>query len=475
MPKILVKKSNPLKGSVKIDGAKNAVLPIIAATLLAKGKSTLNGVPNLKDVHVISDLLRHLGAEVEYNNNTLTVDATNITTCEAPYELVRKMRASFLVMGPLLARFNHTKISMPGGCAIGTRPIDLHLKGFKHLGAKVDMDHGFVEATTEKLVGNKLYLDFPSVGATENIMMAAALAEGTTIIENAAEEPEIVDLANFLNEMGANVKGAGTNTIKIKGVKELIGTEHNVIPDRIEAATYMVAAAMTKGDITIENVIMDHLKPVTAKLIEAGCEIIEMENAVRVIGPEVLKPIDIKTLPHPGFPTDVQAQFMAMLTVANGSGTVIETVFENRFMHVAEFNRMGADIKIEGRSAIVKGVNHVETVIRDGRPHGKLCIGFTPDEEIGEGADLFDIPGFGADFAYTVDGGDAGDIEYENFNAAAATVTIHGFSVHPGSAKDTMINASNVAMEFHGALPVMARPETTEGCLKERSPCRACF
>ena len=216
MPKILVKKSNPLKGSVKIDGAKNAVLPIIAATLLAKGKSTLRGVPNLKDVHVISDLLRHLGAEVEYSDNTLIVDATNITTCEAPYELVRKMRASFLVMGPLLARFNHTKISMPGGCAIGTRPIDLHLKGFKYLGAKVDMDHGFVEATAEKLIGNKLYLDFPSVGATENIMMAAALAEGTTIIENAAEEPEIVDLANFLNEMGANVKGAGTNIDEIR-------------------------------------------------------------------------------------------------------------------------------------------------------------------------------------------------------------------------------------------------------------------
>lgn len=265
-----------------------------SSNIISKGKVYIKWSSKFKDVHVISDLLRHLGAEVEYNNNTLTVDATNITTCEAPYELVRKMRASFLVMGPLLARFNHTKISMPGGCAIGTRPIDLHLKGFKHLGAKVDMDHGFVEATTEKLVGNKLYLDFPSVGATENIMMAAALAEGTTIIENAAEEPEIVDLANFLNEMGANVKGAGTNTIKIKGVKELIGTEHNVIPDRIEAATYMVAAAMTKGDITIENVIMDHLKPVTAKLIEAGCEIIEMENAVRVIGPEVLKPIDIK-------------------------------------------------------------------------------------------------------------------------------------------------------------------------------------
>ncbi|QJA09716.1 UDP-N-acetylglucosamine 1-carboxyvinyltransferase [Romboutsia sp. CE17] len=359
MAKIIVKKSNPLKGSVKIDGAKNAVLPIIAATLLAKGKSVIKEVPNLRDVHVISDLLRHLGAEVEYENKTLTVDATNITTCEAPYELVRKMRASFLVMGPLLSRFNHTKISMPGGCAIGTRPIDLHLKGFRCLGADVEIDHGFVEAKTEKLKGCKLYLDFPSVGATENIMMAASLAEGTTIIENAAEEPEIVDLANFLNEMGADIKGAGTNTIRIKGVKELKGAEHTVIPDRIEAATYMVAAAMTKGDITIENVLMEHLKPVTAKLKEAGCKIIELENAVRVIGPETLKPIDIKTLPHPGFPTDVQAQFMAMLTIAKGTGVVIETVFENRYMHVAEFNRMGANIKIEGRTAVVKGVDQL--------------------------------------------------------------------------------------------------------------------
>ena len=356
MAKIIVRKSNPLNGSVRIDGAKNAVLPIIAATLLAKGKSVLREVPNLKDVHVISDLLRHLGAEVEYEGTTLTVDATNLTTYDAPYELVRKMRASFLVMGPLLARFNQTKISMPGGCAIGTRPIDLHLKGFKALGADVVMDHGFVEAKTDKLVGTKLYLDFPSVGATENIMMAAVLAEGTTIIENAAEEPEIVDLANFLNEMGADVKGAGTNTIRIKGVKELTATEHDVIPDRIEAATFMVAAAMTKGDITVENVILEHLKPVTAKLREAGCEVIEMDNSIRVIGPEKLKAIDIKTLPHPGFPTDVQAQFMAMLTVSKGTGVVIETVFENRFMHVAEFNRMGANIKIEGRSAIVEGV-----------------------------------------------------------------------------------------------------------------------
>ena len=359
MAKIIVKKSNPLKGSVRIDGAKNAVLPIIASTLLAKGKSVLREVPNLKDVHVISDLLRHLGAEVEYKGTTLTVDATNLTTYDAPYELVRKMRASFLVMGPLLARFNQTRISMPGGCAIGTRPIDLHLKGFKALGAEVVMDHGFVEAKTDRLTGSKLYLDFPSVGATENIMMAAVLAEGTTIIENAAEEPEIVDLANFLNEMGADVRGAGTNTIRIKGVKELKATEHDVIPDRIEAATFMVAAAMTKGDITVENIILEHLKPVTAKLREAGCEIIEMDNSIRVIGPEKLKAIDIKTLPHPGFPTDVQAQFMAMLTVAKGTGVVIETVFENRFMHVAEFNRMGANIKIEGRTAVVEGVEEL--------------------------------------------------------------------------------------------------------------------
>ena len=260
------------------------------------------------------------------------------------------------MMGPLLARFNHTKISMPGGCAIGTRPIDLHLKGFKALGANINMDHGFVEAKTEVLKGNKLYLDFPSVGATQNIMMTAVLADGVTIIENAAEEPEIVDLANFLNEMGASVRGAGTNTIKIKGVKSLHGAEHTIIPDRIEASTYMVAAAMTKGDVTIENVIIDHLKPVIAKLTEAGAQVIEGENTIRVVGPESIKPIDIKTLPHPGFPTDVQAQFMAMLTVAQGTGVVIETVFENRFMHVNEFNRMGANIKIDGRSAVVNGV-----------------------------------------------------------------------------------------------------------------------
>lgn len=357
MPRIRVKKSGPLKGSIKIDGAKNAVLTIIAATLLAKDKCVLKSVPNLRDVHVISDILKYLGAEVDYRDNVLTVDTTNITSYEAPYELVKKMRASFLVMGPLLARFNHTKISMPGGCEIGTRPIDLHLKGFKALGANITMDHGYVEAKTDHLKGSKLYLDFPSVGATQNIMMAAVLADGTTTIENAAEEPEIVDLANFLNEMGARVMGAGTNTIKIKGVKELHGAEHTIIPDRIEASTYMVAAAMTKGDIVLENVMMDHLKPVVAKLTEAGVQIIEGENSVRVIGPDKIKPIDIKTLPHPGFPTDVQAQFMAMLTVAEGTGVVIETLFENRFMHVNEFNKMGANIMIQGSSAVVNGVD----------------------------------------------------------------------------------------------------------------------
>ena len=358
--KIVVRKSGPLNGYVKISGAKNAVLPIIAATLLANGTSTIKGVPNLRDVYVISDLLRYLGAKVEFNDDVLTVDSSNIKTCEAPYELVKKMRASFLVMGPLLARFNVSKISMPGGCAIGTRPIDLHLKGFKSLGAVIEMDHGFVEAKAEKLIGTKLYLDFPSVGATENIMMAAALAEGTTIIENCAEEPEIVDLANFLNEMGANIKGAGTNTIKIKGVSELKGATHTVIPDRIEAGTYMVAAAITGGDVVLDNVLVDHLKPAIAKLKEAGCEIYEMENSIRVIGPKEIKPIDIKTLPHPGFPTDLQSQFMTLLTLANGTGVVIETVFENRYMHVAELNRMGANIKIEGRSAVVQGVNKLQ-------------------------------------------------------------------------------------------------------------------
>ena len=357
---ILVKKSKPLKGIVKISGAKNAVLPIIAATLLGDGVSVIKGVPNLRDVYVMSDLLRHLGAKVDFQGETLTVDARDIQCYDAPYELVSKMRASFLVMGPLLARFQKSKISLPGGCAIGTRPIDLHLKGFKAMGAAVEMDHGYVEASADTLIGNKIYLDFPSVGATENIMMAAALADGVTVLENAAEEPEIVDLANFINEMGGKVRGAGTNTIKITGVSSLKGAEHIVIPDRIEAGTYMVAAAITKGDIILENVIPDHLRPVMAKLIEMGCEVEEGESSVRVTGSSHILPTDIKTMPHPGFPTDLQSPFMALLSVAEGNSMVIETVFENRFMNVPELNRMGADIKIEGKSAVISGVQKLE-------------------------------------------------------------------------------------------------------------------
>ena len=360
MPELSVKQSGRLTGEVQISGAKNAVLPIIAATLLVDGISVIKGVPRLKDVDVICELLTYLGAKIKFTDDTLEIDATEITTIEAPYELVSKMRASFVVMGPLLARFKRTTISMPGGCPIGARPIDLHLKGFRALNANVDVDHGYIDASALKLIGGKVYLDFPSVGATENIMMAAVLAEGNTVIENAAEEPEIVDLANFLNEIGGKVRGAGTNTIKISGVASLHPAEHNVIPDRIEAGTFMVASAMTRGDIIISNVISDHLRPVIAKLYEVGCKIDEQSDFIRVVGPDVISATDIKTMPHPGFPTDMQSIFMAMLCKANGSSVVTETVFENRFMHVAELKRMGADIKIEGKSAVVTGVDRME-------------------------------------------------------------------------------------------------------------------
>lgn len=374
---IVVKESKPLKGTVRVSGAKNAVLPIIAATLLVDGVSVIKSVPNLRDVNVMSDLLRYLGAKVQYDGETLVVDATEIKETEAPYHLVNKMRASFLVMGSLLARFNTAKISMPGGCAIGTRPIDLHLKGFKAMGAEIISDHGYIEAAAQKLSGSKIYLDFPSVGATENIMMAAVLAEGTTTIENAAEEPEIVDLANFLNKMGAKVRGAGTNTIKITGVEKLEAVEHTVIPDRIEAGTYMVAAAMTKGDVFVDNVIIDHIKPVVAKLIEVGCTVEEHENGVRVIGAQEIMPTNIKTLPHPGFPTDMQSQFMAMLCLAKGKSTITETVFENRFMNVPELIRMGANIEINGKSAIVEGRDRLtgsEVMATDLRAGAALVI-----------------------------------------------------------------------------------------------------
>jgi len=358
LEKIVVRGGQPIHGTVRISGAKNAVLPIIAASLLAEGESRIHDCPDLADVQISRAVLESLGAKVSVDESTFIINANEIHSFEAPYEFVRKMRASFLVMGPLLARFGKARVSLPGGCAIGTRPIDLHLKGFEALGAKIFMGHGFIEATaTTGLTGSRIYLDFPSVGATENIMTAAVLAEGQTVIENAAEEPEIVDLANYLNAMGAKVRGAGTNVIKIIGVKTLQGVSHTVIPDRIEAGTFMVAAAISKGNVLIENALIDHLKPIVAKLQEAGVSVTEEGNGIRVIGPEVIRPIDIKTMPYPGFPTDMQAQMMALMTLAQGTSVITETVFENRFMHVDELHRMAANIKTDGRTAIVKGVS----------------------------------------------------------------------------------------------------------------------
>lgn len=358
MEKLIVKGGNRLVGAVKTSGAKNAVLPIIAASILGTTPSHLDEVPMLEDVHTISEVLKCLGLSVECSpeKNVLDIDSTEITSYEAPYELVRTMRASFLVMGPLLARIGKARISMPGGCAIGARPIDIHLKGFEALGVKIEQGHGYIEASApEGLKGTSIYFDFPSVGATENIMMAASLAEGTTILENAAEEPEIVDLANYLNKMGAKIRGAGTDTIRIEGVEKLHGADYTIIPDRIEAGTYMIAAAMTGGDVVVENALPEHQKPLIAKLREAGAVVEEDIDKVRVIGKNPLKAVSIKTLPYPGFPTDMQAQMMAMMVIAEGRSKVTETVFENRFMHVVELNRMGAQISTEGRSAVIDG------------------------------------------------------------------------------------------------------------------------
>ncbi len=358
MEKLVVKGGNKLHGRVRVSGAKNAVLPIIAAAILGSNKSSIFEVPQLNDVVTICKVLECLGMKIDYSEpHVLHIDSREVTSCEAPYELVSTMRASFLVMGSLLARVGKARISQPGGCAIGTRPIDIHLKGFEALGAKIEQGHGYIEATAPQgLVGTTIYLDFPSVGATENIMMAASMARGTTIIENAAQEPEIVDLANYINVMGGKVRGAGTTAIKIEGVKEMPGGEHTVIPDRIEAGTFLVAGAMTQGDIVVENALCEHLKPLIAKLREAGATIEENIDDIHVKGPEVIKGITIKTLPYPGFPTDMQAQVMAMMCIAKGQSEVTETVFENRFMHVDELVRMGANIRISGRAAMLDGV-----------------------------------------------------------------------------------------------------------------------
>lgn len=362
LEKIIVRGGRRLNGTVKVEGAKNAVLPVIAASILAsEEKSTILNVPALADVYTINEVIRNLNVQVEFDGKKITVDATKPLETEAPFEYVGKMRASVLVMGPILARMGVARIALPGGCAIGSRPIDQHLKGFEAMGAETTIDNGFIEAKVNgRLQGAKVYLDFPSVGATENIMTAATLAEGVTTIENAAREPEIECLANYLNAMGANVKGAGTSTITIEGVKSLHGAVHEVIFDRIEAGTFLVAGAITGGNVLVEGVKATDLSPVIAKLEEMGVTIIEEKEGLRAIGPEKLLPVDIKTMPHPGFPTDMQAQMMALFLKASGTSMITETVFENRYMHVEEFRRMNGSIKIEGRTAIVKGPSKLQ-------------------------------------------------------------------------------------------------------------------
>jgi len=355
MDEIIIKGGRPLNGEVTVGGAKNAALPILAASILVGGKFTFHNVPNLKDVDSIKELLSTMGAEVESNGHTVQIDTSNLNHYEAPYELVRKMRASILVLGPLLSRMKKAKVSMPGGCAIGARPIDLHLNGLSILGADIKLDHGYVEASVGQLKGGEIYFDIPTVTGTENLMMAAVLAKGTSVLRNAAREPEIIALAEMLNQMGANISGAGTAVITIKGVKALKPVTTTIIPDRIEAGTLMVAAALTKGDVKIKNCEPLHLKAIIHKLEKTGAEIQVFKKSVRVKGKKQIKSTDLKTMPYPGFPTDMQAQFMVLMSVANGFSVIAENIFENRFIHVSELCRMGADITISGNHAMIKG------------------------------------------------------------------------------------------------------------------------
>lgn len=355
MDTLVIHGAKPLQGQVKVSGSKNATLPIMAASLMSSGEVVLSGVPDLDDITVMAEVLRTLGAGVSRDGDTMTINSRSVNSAEVPESITRRMRASNLVMGALLARFAQARVAYPGGCAIGSRPMDLHLKGFRNLGYEIDEEFGFMEGRAGKLAGSEILLDFPSVGATENIMMAATLTPGSTIIRNAAREPEIVDLQNFLNRMGARIRGAGLDTIRIEGVKSLDGVEHTVIPDRIEAGTFMVAAAITRGDVWLDNVVPEHIQPLIAKLREIGIEMNTLSSGLRIMGSNELQPTDLKTMPYPGFPTDMQAQMMTLLSTVAGTSVIVETIFENRFMHVQELRRMGADIKIEGRVAIVKG------------------------------------------------------------------------------------------------------------------------
>lgn len=364
MDKIIVKGGHTkLQGEVEIEGAKNAVLPLLAATLLAsEGEVALRNVPILSDVFMMNNLVDHLGVDITFDQEEKQIIAkagAEIKTT-APYEYVSKMRASIVVMGPILARNGQARVSMPGGCSIGSRPIDLHLRGFEQMGAVITQNAGYIEAKADKLKGAHIYLDFPSVGATQNLILAATLAEGTTTLENAAREPEIVDLANLLNKMGANVKGAGTDTVIIKGVDKMHGAHHAVVQDRIEAGTFMVAAAMTQGNVLIKDAIAEHNRPLISKLSEMGVSFVVEERGLRVIGPEQLKPTSVKTLPHPGFPTDMQSQMTAAQAVAKGESVMVETVFENRFQHLEEMRRMGLEVDITRNTALIQGNSNLQ-------------------------------------------------------------------------------------------------------------------
>ena len=355
MDKMIIQGGERLIGEIQIGGAKNAALPLFMAALLTDEPVRLHNVPALRDVDTVEKLLTNMGISVKRNGSDAEIQARELSVIEAPYDLVRTMRASILVLGPLIARAREAKVSLPGGCAIGTRPINLHLDGFMALGAEIDLEHGYVHAKVEKLRGTTIDLPIPTVTGTENLMMAASLAEGITVIENAAREPEVVELGTFLNQMGAKISGLGTKTVTVEGVSSLHGTEYTIMPDRVEAATYMVAAGMTQGNLLLKGARAEHLQSVIDKLKEAGMEIREENGGIRclLIGP--IKSVDAKTLPYPGFPTDVQAQLMAMMCFANGLSVISESVFENRFMHVSELKRMGADIQVEGHSAIIRG------------------------------------------------------------------------------------------------------------------------
>ena len=393
MEQYIIKGGNPLVGEVEIGGAKNAALAILAAAIMTDETVTIDNLPDVNDINVLLEAISGIGAEVDrIDRHTVRINGSNIENFDIEYDYIKKIRASYYLLGALLGKYKRAEVALPGGCNIGSRPIDQHLKGFRALGAYVDIEHGKIIAEAERLIGKHIYFDVVSVGATINVMMAASMAEGLTILENVAKEPHVVDVANFLNSMGANIKGAGTDVIRIKGVRRLHGTNYSIIPDQIEAGTFMCAAAITRGDITVKNVIPKHLEAISAKLTEMGCEVVEFDEEIRVVGKPRQRHMNFKTLPYPGFPTDMQPQMTVALALADGTSVVTESIFENRFKYVDELSRMGANIKVEGSVAIVDGVGSftgAQVVAPDLRAGAALVLaglaaeGYTTVDEIG--------------------------------------------------------------------------------------------